>query len=281
MRILKPLSITALCPLAVACGGDGTGTINVTTYGEDFIEVGIPASPPAEDGIVDGYDFKYNKFLIALSDIRIAGGDDQLGAVLDAQQIWDMTQSGPHAITSFTEVEATDWPRVGATIEQARGATAGNATAEDVTRMNDGAYSLYVEGTATSTGGEVFTFSWGFQNGTRYDDCADADERAGVLVPDGGSVTIDLTIHGDHLIFDDLQSEDPSLRFKAIAAADTDADKDVTLDELEAVDLTTLPADQYGTGGDGTVVNLRQFVAAQMSTLLHFQGEGHCQPSRL
>jgi len=87
---------------------------------------------------------------------------------------------------------------------------------------------------------------------------------------------VEFTVHGDHLFYDDLQSSDPSLRFDAMARADADKDGEVTLEDLAKVDLTTLPAVQYGTGSSGSVKNLRQFVEALSRTLIHYQGEGHC-----
>ena len=66
------------------------------------------------------------------------------------------------------------------------------------------------------------------------------------------------------------------LRFNAMAAADTDSDGDVTLDELAQVDLTTLTEGTYGTGGVGTVEDLESFVRALTRTLGHWRGEGHC-----
>jgi hypothetical protein len=93
---------------------------------------------------------------------------------------------------------------------------------------------------------------------------------------------VQLTIHGDHLFFDDLQSPEAKMRFDAMAAADNlgiaGADGQVTLEELAAVDLTELPPDQYGTGGVGNVRNLRDFVTALVRTVGHFRGEGECSP---
>ena len=104
-----------------------------------------------------------------------------------------------------------------------------------------------------------------------------------MVVPSGGTATMELTVHGDHLFYDDLQSDEAVLRFTAFAEADGrgDGDRIVTLEELAAVDLTTLPAEQYGTGGAASIVTLRDFVAALTRALIHFQGEGDCRQTPL
>jgi hypothetical protein len=152
---------------------------------------------------------------------------------------------------------------------------AGNCTEAQLTLMKDNGYNVYVEGTAMD-GTSTITFAWGFTSGTSYSDCHSDEHGEGVVVPDGGTETVQFTIHGDHFFYDDLQSEDPSLRFQAIADADGDDDGDVTLEELAAVDLTSLPLGTYGTGGDGSITNLRQFIEALTHTLVHYRGEGHC-----
>ena len=154
-----------------------------------------------------------------------------------------------------------------------------SAGSDDATLMQDQGYSVYVEGTATK-GAESFTFAWGFTDATGYADCVDVgggQETSGIVVPDGAAVDVQLTIHGDHLFYDDLASEDALLRFDHMAAADADMDGVVTLDELDAVDLATIPTGEgtYGVGA-GDVDTLGEFVRASTRTLGHFNGEGHC-----
>ena len=124
--------------------------------------------------------------------------------------------------------------------------------------------------------------SWGFPINTLYEKCEHPDLGEGVTVPNGGEETVQLTIHGDHLFFDDLQSPDAKMRFDAIAAADKagilGADGQVTLEELALVDLTELPPEQYGTGGASNVRTLRDFVTALVRTVGHYRGEGECSP---
>lgn len=271
-------TLALACPLALtACGG--SGTLSLTTYGEDFIEVGMPAASEADpEGVVDGWSIKYDSFLVVLSDVWLEEGGVEVVGRPEAR-VFDLTRPGPHAVADFDAVPSGTYPSLTASIRPAA-PTAGNADAAAVTRMREAGWSVYAEGRATR-GADSKAFAWGFDTATRYYDCVDADDKPGVVVPNGGAARAQLTIHGDHLFFDDLQSADAVLRFDAIADADADADGVVTLAELAEVELSQLPPDRYGTGGDSRLQDLAAFVTAQTRSLLHFQGEGHCQTQAL
>lgn len=265
--------------LASLMGCDsGSGTLEFLTYGEDFIEQGIPAASAAEpEGFVDGASARFTRFLVVLADVRLSGPD---GEELDPDaRVFDLTRPGPHPVRSL-ELAAARWPDVGVTVRPDPAPVAGVATTEDVALMRDRELSIYAEGEVTLPAGG-FTFRWGFSTQTRYDNCAEDGGAEGVVVPDGGRATAEFTVHGDHFFYDDLQSGDPSLRAEALAAADANGDGEVSLAELETVELDTLPLDRYGTGGDVRVTNLRQFLEALTQSLVHFQGEGECRQVRL
>ena len=133
--------------------------------------------------------------------------------------------------------------------------------------MVDGGFSVYVAGSATD-GTETVDFVWGFARKTVFDPC----HSTGVL-EDGGAVDVQLTIHGDHLFYDDAVSAEPELRFSDIALADADADGTVTRAELEAYDITVLP--DYGVG-NLDIDDLWSFIEHMTTTLGHIDGEGHC-----
>ncbi|HTV22354.1 MAG TPA: hypothetical protein VMG12_26885, partial [Polyangiaceae bacterium] len=83
--------------------------------------------------------------------------------------------------------------------------------------------------------------------------------------------------HGDHLFYDRLQaSPNPaivtSLRFDTLAAADANADGDITLVELEAKPLDVRLYDPSGLGA----ANYGDFVTSLARTVGHFRGEGEC-----
>lgn len=276
---LSGLGLVGLC----ACGG--TGAVTFTTYGEDFIEKEIPAaSAENEEGFVDGWTVRYEKFLVVLGEVKVANRSGEVAASQKTAKVFDVHKPGPVVVERFEELPAEDWDEVSYAIAPSPDAEAGNATAEDVAWMKTNGFALYVEGTATK-GEQTKRFEWGFKEATVLEHCESPDLGPGVTVPNGGEETVQLTMHGDHLFFDDLQSPEASMRFDALAAADTrgadgspGADGLVTLEELAAVDLTELPADRYRTGGAANVRSLRDFVSALVRTVGHYRGEGECAP---
>ncbi|NRD47919.1 hypothetical protein [Corallococcus exiguus] len=263
------------CLALVACSS-GQGNVTFTAYGEDFIEKEIPAS-----AFEDGWTVKYTRFLVKLSEVKVANHEGETAAEQTAAKVYDVHRPGPVDVAKFSDLAAEEWDEVSYAIAPVTNATAGNADAEDVTRMNTEGWSVYVEGTATK-GAATKSFHWGFATNTLYEHCENEDISNGVTVPKGSTETVQLTIHGDHLFFDDLQSPDAKMRFDAIAAADSTGivgpDGEITLDELGLVNLTSLPSDQYGTGGAGSVRTLRDFVTALVRTVGHYRGEGECSP---
>lgn len=270
MSVRKSIALASISISSLLACGAGTGTIAVNTYGEEYIEQGIPA-----EIFADGWSVRFTKFLIALGPIAVADLEGDVGARLDGQRIFDLTQAGPHAIISFPEVAAKRWENVQITHGPSRDATAGNAAAADVTVMSQNGYSAWVEGSA-QTGTIAKSFRWGFAEATALAHCEEDNGSLGLVVPSGGSVDAQFTVHGDHLFYDGLQNPEAAVRFAPIAAADADRDGEVTQQELADVDLTTLPTGQYSTGGSAQINDLLRFTAALSRTLIHFQGEGEC-----
>ncbi len=275
------------------CGDDesdgdsvGNGTVRFTTWGEEYIEQEIPAAPPAEEGLVDGWTVKYSKFLIVFKDITVSGGGTE-AARMTGSKLFDMHAAGEKDITSF-EVPAKAWTSTSFVVGPADDTTqlGEGATQQDLEAMKAGGYSLHVKGSA-SKNGVTKTFDWQFKTKTLYRDCkaeVDGKEVHGVVVPQGGEDTVELTIHGDHFFYDDLEAATAERRFDAIACADANGDGEVTLEELEQA---TLLPDANATDeacknrpvyrpGSQPVNNLRAFVTALSRTVGHYRGEGEC-----
>ena len=131
---------------------------------------------------------------------------------------------------------------------------------------------MHIEAIARKSdgGGEVEKrLDWTFSLATRYADCKGnkaGKETDGVLVTNGGTDDVELTIHGDHFFYDDLQAATAARRFAPIAAADADDDGAVTLEELAAVRLVAIKEGTYGTGSAGNINDLGAFVAALSRT---------------
>lgn len=282
---MKTREWLACLGLVGLCGCTGTGGVTFTTYGEDYIEREIPAATGDEAGFVDGWTVRYEKFLVVLGEVKVANRQGEVAAEQPKQKVFNLHKPGPVEVERFTNLPSEEWDEVSYAIAPpATDAAAGNASDSDVQWMKQNSFALYVEGVATK--GEVTKrFQWGFRENTLLEHCESPDVGRGVTVPSGGEETVQLTMHGDHLFFDDLQSPEAKMRFDALAAADrmgsedsAGADGVVSLEELAAVDLTELPADRYGTGGAANVRNLHDFVRALVRTVGHYRGEGECAP---
>jgi hypothetical protein len=259
---------------------NGKGTVNITTWGEEYIEDELP-----REAFVDSWSVKYSKFLVVYYDVTIADEGGNAVAQLDTPLVFDMTKKAkgsPKTLATF-ELEAKPWPnlsyQVGPITADARPGAL--ATEADVTTLQTEQASVHVEGTATSPTGVEKSFSWSFSPATLFQGChgvQDGKEVEGVLVTNGGTQEVELTVHGDHMFYDDLQSEEGGPRFQACADADADGNGDVTLAELDQVPLYTIPVEKgtYGTGALGNVNTLGQYVRTLARTIGHYRGEGSC-----
>jgi len=264
---LKKVSTSLLLALALAgCGESAPGTLEIRVYGESFIEEGIPASET-----VDGWAVAFDRFLIALSDVQAAQGSNPPALSHSQQTIFDVSLSTmmQGTLAASAEVPGGRYDQVAYRIEPvAAGATAGpGVTAASTEAMIAAGESVRVDGSA-SKDGKTVRFSWGFDKAVRYHRCHSTAQV------DGGPARSQLTIHGDHLFYDDLFAEEPNVAFDLIAAADGDADGAVTRAELSAQDLSTQARYQVGSTG---ITNLWDFIAYQSATLGHIDGEGHCE----
>ena len=266
--------------LLAGCGAEepaGRGDVAITTWGEGYIEEEIPASD-----FEDGWSIKFSKFLVVLGGVRIADDAGAIGAESKGTKIVDHVSPGVKPLVTFGALEAKAWTKVSFEIRPPdEGTELGDgATAADLDAMKQGGYALWAEGEATQ-GAVTKTFRWGFGVPTAYVECKgdkDGRETPGVLVTNGGIDNVELTIHGDHLFYDDLQSPTAKLRFNALASADVDQDGEVTLAELAMKKLVDIDPTEgaYGTGSAGDVNDLGAFVTDLSRTVGHFRGEGEC-----
>jgi hypothetical protein len=290
-RGLQLLSLSALlgsfvmgCGSSDPTGSGGEGTLSFTTWGEEYIEEEIPADP--DGGFVDGWTVKYSKFLVNFQNIRVADAKGNEAASMAGSVLFDNHVKGVKSLTAFEQVEAKAWEQVSYEIAPVTDDTELSASASEADKqlMLDGGYSLYVEATADRDDVSKH-FAWGFAIGTRYEECHSEQggrDEYGVVVTNSGDLEVQLTTHGDHLFYDRLQaSPDPailtSLRFDALAAADADADGEVTLEELDAAPLDVTLYDPSGL----RATTHGAFVTQLARTVGHFRGEGECNVSHL
>jgi uncharacterized protein YndB with AHSA1/START domain len=265
----------ALGLFAAGCGEDGgSGAVEFTTWGEEYIEQEIPAA-----GFEDGWRVTFDKFLVVLRNVTVADRDGNVGARMEGSLLVDHKAQGRKPVVAFEALEAKPWERVSFEISPAdEGVALEGATDADKQLMLDAGAAVHIEARADKAGVEK-RMRWTFPAPTAYRDCKgdkDGKETEGVLVTNGGTDSVELTIHGDHFFYDDLQADNAVLRFDAIASADADANGEVTLEELAAVKLVDIPEGSYGTGSAGDINDLGAFVTSLARTLGHFRGEGEC-----
>lgn len=258
--------VAAVALAAAGCDADdaGSGTLKVEIWGEDFIETGIPAGEFA-----DGWGVVFDRFLVNVGGLAVA--EEGRAPVIEEPgfRVFDLVaMDGPLTVVQAV-VPAGAYVHASYAIAPATSASvAANAAPADLQRMVAGGLSVLVEGRATKDA-QTVAFSWGFTTATTYDPC-----HSGGEVADGGVATVQVTIHGDHLFYDDAVSEEPSLRFADLALADADGDGTLTADEMSAYGILAL--DHYGVGSLD-IDNLWEFVSHMTSTLGHIDGEGHCE----
>jgi hypothetical protein len=265
----------ALC--AAGCGGP-TGAVSVTVWGEEFVSRGIPA-----ETFADRWSVRFTRFLVHVSGVRLGATGGGTYALEGPGRVWSLVPAtAPLPVGTLSGVEARRLDQVQFDLTGAgTDAIAGNASADDLATMRAGGLRLYVEGTATRADRGEYRFRWGFTGATRFSACQDDQGARGLVVSAGAAATeAQITIHADHLFYDGLSNMDAQVRFDAVAGADRNGDREVTLDELAAVSLASLPAGQYQTGSARGVETLRDFVSALVGTMAHWNGEGHCDASR-
>ncbi len=260
LRRSSPASLFTLALLLGACAEQAEpSTLRITAYGEEFIEDRIPA-----DVLVDGWEIDFDRFLIAISAVEAEGEP------LEGAYVVDLARStgGEGHELGMLALPAGGTPLLDFRVAPPSEASPVSATDADVATLVDAGASLWVEGTATR-GDQTVTFAWAFETDTRYVGChSTAELRA------GQEAHSQLTIHADHLFYDDLDAEDPNVGFDLVASADADADGEVTTEELHALDITGQTRYQVGSR---EITDLWGFIEAQTGTLGHIDGEGHCE----
>jgi hypothetical protein len=245
----------------ILLAGCSPATWSLETWGEEFIEEGIPAADFEDDCSV-----VFDHFLIAVSDPALVGGAGSPVSELPSHTVWDVARPGPHVIGT-SQVPATTYSRVDVTVGPAvAGSVSGNTSDEELTLMADGPWSVHVAGELTC-GASTVAFAWGFDTSTTY-----LCEPEFTLAS-GGAASTQFTVHGDHLFYAGLEDPEASVRGQALLDAD-DGDGDLTLTELRSVSLAALG--DYDVGGASDVEDLAAFVEFLTTTIGHVDGEGHC-----
>lgn len=197
-RALRATRVAASALILLACSA-GEGSIDVSIYGESFIEDGIPAAE-----VEDGWSVVFEHFRVTVGDITIAG---QTLSELDP--------------VDLTQPSSGEGQKLGTVL-----ASAGEHGHPSLTISR-----IEVEGSARKDEQEK-TFHWIFDQPTRLSDC-----ETTTRVTEGEAARFQITIHADHLLYDSLVSAEPRLLFGPLADADADEDGEIAEQELRGTEL--------------------------------------------
>ncbi len=211
--------------------------LTVTVTPDAALEMGI-----AESSTIDGWNIKFERFLLSLGYASF-GGDDSFSPA-------DSCDSYAGA-NYFMRTKATD------------------------AYAQDSGITLFVAGTAAKNGISKH-FAWAFRRPLAYDDCITVRG-----LQEGVPATVNIAIRSAAMFQNDLDDTKAKLRFDPIAGADDqhgNADGEITLDELGNVPLGTLGGASGGMGVDtSSWQTLRDYLyLGLVPTIPRFQDTGPC-----
>ena len=206
----------------------------VTASGDEAIASGFATD--------DGWDVRYERFLVSLGHVSLRGTGSRDSAptcteysgesthylrVLDMQRPALQKLSTSYAFGACRLAFELWPPSSNAVLGTGVGEGERASMSREVTDAftEDTGAVVYVRGHA-SRSGTVSRFEWSFRRLLAYANCGDMSLEPGELG------TLDIRFRGRTLFQDRLDEATASIRFAPFAAADADADGNVTLEEL-------------------------------------------------
>jgi hypothetical protein len=270
----------------IGCGPQGTGTFQVTVAGGERAERGF-----APTLLKDRWAITFTKYIVSVGDVEATREDTRLER--PGMHVVDV-QRGTRPVFTWADVPAGRWD-VGFSMRPPTDeATAHDVAPEDVAEMKSKGWAYLFEGRATKTGVGSYPFRVGLPLNHRYTRCTNGlDGTQGLVVGDGATETLEMTMHVDHMLYDKLGTHrGVNLRFEAWTAL-APPDGLLTLESLRRQDLLNLKARDGGPllEADGSRVvydpgsfdvrTLDQFVVQSLKDQAHLNGGGLCTVTAL
>jgi hypothetical protein len=283
-------TVSAWLTCASGCGGVAptSGTLSVFVEAEDTITNGIPAASGTGEGFADGWSLAYERFYVSVGAVQITAtneGSVTAPPIATGDRVFDLRATGPHEFFTVTDVAARRYDQVSYRSAPVSSATTFEDTIPAADRDAMQGSSTWITAVATR-GSERIRIDWKFREGFEFHDCEGPPNRPGLgtVVASGGTSTLHLSIHGDHWYWQTLGVEGSPVRFDPIAHADStagpyrgNADGEVTLDELAAVLLADVPAEDGVFDPAGRPVStIAGFMRETTGTNGHIDGDGVC-----
>ena len=291
------LGMGSMVAMAVLLGsgcssGSAAGTLVVSVSGEEAAVSGWPFESDGETiGFVDGWALDVTKVILSIDALGIGGADGETTTLGADHVLVDLAQ-GDTELWRFAGVTARRWENLEYQIIAANGTPrrVGTISDSDVEAMQRAGASMLFEGTATHATHGEYQVRLVLPLIVHMEHCIGGDGTDGIVVEANGISTGTVTVHLDHLFFDDLASDEAEMRFEAWAAAAGD-DRIITLDDLASQPLADLRGvdgmplrDQagdpivYDPGSNPLrTPDLAEHVFWAATTVGHWNGEGHCE----
>jgi hypothetical protein len=284
---MRPSSLLfVLVSTLAGCGPAGRGTFQVTVSGGERAERGF-----APTLLKDRWAVTFSKYLVSVGDLEATREGERL--TRPGIHVVDL-HAGTRRALSWPDIPPGRWDIAFSMKPPPAEVSAEGVSATDLDEMRTRGWAVLFEGRATKTGFGSMPFRIGLPLGHRYSRCTNGlDGTLGLVVGDGATETLELTMHVDHMLYDKLGTHrGVNLRFEAWTAL-APMNGLLTLESLQRQDLLNL---KDSTGGplldaDGTRVvydpasfdvrTLDEFVAQSLKDQAHLNGGGLCTVSVL
>ncbi len=303
------------------CGSDdeGEGSLTIAVQSEESITQGVSAGDDVED-IADGWDATFERYAVVIGDIdlHLATDEDEAQEIdaMFAVDLVDVPESGL-PLWQIDGLRASRWD-VHYHLGQADGETLrdDSVSEDDLAAMRDAGLTYAIRGTLAAQSGRscpppaladvsasavsageneagdacyensAIAFAIDVAAAVAFGPCQ-LDGVQGVSIPSGGSQTLTLTLHGDHLFFNGFPAGTEggvSRLAQWLADCDLNVDGEVTTQELASIELSALSEiderfqltsndDDQPPLAEGSALD---YVIAQLKTQGHINGEGEC-----
>lgn len=310
---LGTVSLLALVGCSSDSGG-GSGELSVILEAEDTIAGGLEAGDEVEN-IKDGWQARYEKFVVTVGDIDVHLATDEAVEAEDDRLFVVDLKSVPASglpLWNLSGLRAGRWEFNYATSGAAHDASRhASVAASDFDRMVTADATYLISGTLSKAGGvscpppslarpgasrstksnaaghacydnPSVRFEFLASAETQFGPC-ELDGVPGFSIAEGSTQTVAATIHGDHIFFNGFPEGDEGgvVRLAQwLADCDLNLDGNVTRAELEAIAPSALGEidARYQLGGAPItpLTNMWTYVTGQLKTQGHMNGEGEC-----
>lgn len=275
--------------LAIGCGssstgGRGEGNLSVVLEAEETIIAGIE-SGTGDENIMDGFDVTFSKYIVSIGNVAMSQVNDTNPQTSPDVVIADFTSLGSFPeLTSFNRIPTGQYTSFGfeTPTPDANAENFNEVEEGDFNAMTTNGWSYLIEGAITDVETEeAKDFLIEADVPSVYEDCAVEDMETGVNVASDSSV--DITLHGDHIVFNGFPEDEAAVERLAswLWAIEDDGDGVLTKTDFEAATNVEelFPSPTYTlTGGPiEPIENAWDFIRAQLGTQGHIRGEGECE----